>query len=180
MGFFDFFKKNKAQPEYDSTDIRVTDLDLGFVFDYDLKSWEVKAVYQYDWGDDFFSYEYKIFDGEETLFLTLEEDDFLDLSINKKIRFQELGENTFHSFMNDAKAPYSIHYNGETFFYKNEEYGHFNEATKNDNWLEFKVFNFENKDGSMYISVEQFGEHEFEASVGKAIKEFEISNILPS
>ena len=42
-----FFKKKK-EPEYDITNITIHDLDFGFILDYDLKSWVVKEVYEYE------------------------------------------------------------------------------------------------------------------------------------
>ena len=52
MGFFDKFFNKKEEPSYDSTNIRVQDLNVGFVFDYDMSTWEVQAAYEYDWGDN--------------------------------------------------------------------------------------------------------------------------------
>ena len=71
MGIFDkLFKKDK--PTYDVTDLRVTDLKKKFIFDYDLSSWEVTAEYTYDWGDNYFSKEFKIQSDKETLYLSVE------------------------------------------------------------------------------------------------------------
>ena len=72
MGIFDIFKKK--EPHYDSTNIRVQDLDVGFVFEYDLSTWEVQAIYEYDWGDDFFTREFKVNNGSLTRYLAIEED----------------------------------------------------------------------------------------------------------
>ncbi|MEO1099612.1 MAG: hypothetical protein AAFX57_17950, partial [Bacteroidota bacterium] len=58
MGLFDFFKKKEKEPEYDVTNLKVSDLDHGFILEYDLKTWEVKEVYEYDWGNNNFSQEY--------------------------------------------------------------------------------------------------------------------------
>ena len=51
MGFFDnlFGKKEKKEEEVDPLDIRLTKLKAGYILDYDLSSWEVKEVYNYDW-----------------------------------------------------------------------------------------------------------------------------------
>ena len=89
MGLFDRFKKNKSA--YDVTDMQVTDLDKGFVFEYDLKSWEVQEVYKYDWGDHFFSYEYKISSGSETRFLSVEDDDELFVVLSQKSNIRKIG-----------------------------------------------------------------------------------------
>ena len=85
MGLFDRFKK-KEEPSYDPTNISVRDLDMGFVLDYDMKTWVVKGVYDYDWGDNFFTREYKIDSGEEQLFLSVEDDDELEIVFLRKIQ----------------------------------------------------------------------------------------------
>ena len=40
MGIFDVFKKDKG-PDYDPTNIKITDVRPGFILEYDLKTWEV-------------------------------------------------------------------------------------------------------------------------------------------
>ena len=49
MGLFDKFKKKK-EPKYDPSNIKVTDIAQGFVFEYNMSTWEVKNEYEYDWG----------------------------------------------------------------------------------------------------------------------------------
>ena len=58
MSIFDRFKKKEKT--YDVTNITVKDLDVNFVFDYDLTTWKVEETYEYDWGDNCFTKEHKI------------------------------------------------------------------------------------------------------------------------
>jgi hypothetical protein len=177
MGLADFFRRK--QPKYDSTNIRVTNLDVGFVFEYDLETWEVQACYEYDWGDNFFTQEFKIFNGTKTLFLSVEEDDEVYLSVCEKIRIRQLGDEIQQSLLNDQKAPVSFHYQGKKYFMDKEAPGFYNEVAKGDEWVEFISWDYEDESGEFVVSIEQWDEQEFEASAGKRIKEFEISNILP-
>ena len=50
---FDFFKKKK-KVTYDVTNLSLKDLDVGFIFDYDMKSWVVQEAYKYDWCNNNF------------------------------------------------------------------------------------------------------------------------------
>jgi hypothetical protein len=177
MGFTDFFKRK--QPKYDSTNIRVTDLDVGFVFDYDLDSWEVQAKYEYDWGDNFFSQEYKIFNGSKTLYLSIEEDDEVYLSISSKIKVRQLGTQVHDDLMSLQKAPSSFEYEGKKYFLEKEAPGYFNDNSRSKDWVELISWDYEDESGKFLVCIEQWDEKEFEASVGKTIQEFEISNILP-
>lgn len=178
MGFTDFFKRK--QPKYDSTNIRVTDLDVGFVFEYDLETWEVQACFEYDWGDNYFSQEFKIFNGKETRYLALEEDDEICLSISKKIKLRQLGENVHSSLLNQQRPPASFEFEGRKYFFEKEAPGYYNEVAKGDEWIEMLSWDYEDERGEYVICIEQWDESEFEASAGKVVKEFEISNILPS
>ncbi|MCW3787522.1 DUF4178 domain-containing protein [Plebeiibacterium sediminum] len=178
MGIFDIFK-NK-EPHYDSTNIQVKDLDVGFVFEYDLSTWEVQAIYEYDWGDNYFTREFKISDGSKTRFLSIEEDDELELSITKKIKIRVLDENLTEILHEQQKPPKKISYEGVTYYMENEAPGYFHDIAKGDTWEEFRSWDFEDEEGVNILCIEQWDEKEFEASIGKTIKEFEISNILPS
>ena len=76
MPFGFFKKKNKDKgPHYDPTNIKVTDIRKGFIFDYNQKSWEAVEEYEYDWGNNDFTYEFKIVSEDETAYLHIEEDD---------------------------------------------------------------------------------------------------------
>jgi hypothetical protein len=179
MGLLDRFFKKK-QTHYDSTNIRVHDIDVGFVFDYDLTTWEVVSIYEYDWGNNYFTREFKINNGSESLFLSIEEDDELSLSISKKISVRKLGDSVFDFLMSHQKPPKSISYNGREYFLTKEAPGYYHDISKGDDaWEEFISWDFEDDSEDFLITIEQWGEKEFEASAGKYIDEFEISNILP-
>ena len=184
QGLIDMFKKlfsKKSTPHYDSTNIRVHDLDVGFVFDYDLSTWEVQSIYEYDWGDNYFTREYKISNGADTLFLSLEEDDELILCITKKIKVRAIGEEVQEVLMNTQKPPSKFTFENKQYFLEEEAPGYFHDISKGDEaWEEFISWEFEDNAGEYLITIEQWGEKEFEASAGKYIKEFELSNILPA
>ncbi len=178
MGLLDFFKK-KEEPAYDSSDIRVTDLGLGFVFEYDLSSWVIEEEYEYDWGDEFFSKEYKISNGTDVKYLTVEDDDELYLSISTKIRIRSIGEDLPDQIQENETAPKKLTYDGNTYFLEEENPGYFRNLTAEEEaWTEFIAWEYED-DNNNIITIEQWGENSFEASVGKNIREIDISNILP-
>ena len=159
--------------------MRVTDLKKGFVFDYDLSTWEVLEEYQYDWGDNYFSSEYKISNGTETCYLSVEEDDEVQLSISGKVKIRVIDENLPDYISKHEKAPSSLIYQGVKYFLEKESPGYFRGEGKPD-WTELISWDYEDEKGEKILTVEQWGEFEFEASAGKMIKEFEISNILPA
>lgn len=178
MGLFDMFGKGKSK--YDASNIKVTDLDHGFIFDYDMKTWVVEEVYKYDWGDKCFSYEYKIVSSDQTLFLSVEDDDDLEIALFSKISIRKLQEDLPEIIEKNKKPPTSIEHNNFKFLLEEESPGYFCNQTKDkNNWIELLSWDYEEEDGNNLISIEQWGDREFDASVGFKIKPFEISNILP-
>lgn len=177
MGIFDIFK-NKG-PHYDSTNIQVKDLDVGFVFEYDLSTWEVQAIYEYDWGDEYFTREFKISNGTIVRYLSIEDDDELEITISQKIKIRALDENLTETLHLNQKPPKKITFQDITYYLESEAPGYFHDISKGESWEEFRSWNFEDGEGDHILCIEQWDEKEFEASIGKSVKEFEISNILP-
>ncbi len=178
MAFFDFFKKK--EPEYDATNIQVTDLNKNFLFDYDLSTWIVKSVYEYDWGDNCFTQEYKIENENETSFLHVEQEDELILTISKKIRLTSIGEDLPNYIVEKNAPPSKISFQGIDYMLEEESPGYFNDLDKpKEQWTELISWDYIDKSGKNVLNIEQWGEKEFDASYGKIIASYEISNIYP-
>lgn len=180
MGLFDFFKKKT--PDYDVTNMSVHDLDVGFIFEYDLETWEVKEAYEYDWGSNFFSREYKVTNGSEIKYLSVEEDDDLELCWTEKIKLTQIDEDLQDDLISNQKPPKKLFVDGVKYFFDDVSTGYFQSGLKRDEnaWEEYRCWDFEDKSGDHILSIEQWDDESFEASIGKNLKEFEISNILPA
>ncbi len=179
MGLFDFFKKK--EPTYDANNIMITDLDIGFVFDYDLKSWMVKNIYQYDWGNNNYSYEYLIESGDSQKFLSVSQEDGLELSVGEKVKLRKIDDSFADAITQNNRPPKKIFYDNKEFFFDEESAGYFNDVSaKSDSWEEFVSWEYCDDDEDYLITIEQWDEREFDASYSKYIEEYEISNILPA
>ena len=179
MGIFDFFKKKKAQ--YDPLNLKVTDLDKGFLFDYDLKTWEVKEVYLYDWGDNFFTKEFKVSDSSDTRFLHIEEDDELEITLTQKIKVRSINNDLPEYIQENEYPPKTLIYNDMHFYKESENPGYFKTAdAKDDQWQELISWDYYDDEDTHILNIEQWGEREFEASFGRIIATYEISNIVPA
>lgn len=181
--FKNLFSKFKKEEPKDYMSMTVHDLEPGCILEYDMRTFEVKEAYEYDWGDNFFSKEYKISDGVETLFFAVEEDDELELEMSKKVKIRKIQED-LPDYLNDhKKPPNSITYNGIKYLYDEESPGYFrnckDDREADDSWSEFISWTCYDDDDKHILTLEQWGDNEFEASVGTIIKEFQISNILP-
>jgi hypothetical protein len=181
MGFFDnLFGKNEKREEIDPLNLSVAKMKKGYIFDYDLSSWEVKEVYNYDWGDHFFTREYKIFNGRETFFLHVEEDDALELQLSEKVKPTSVDPDLPDHISKHGQPPKKILFKGIEYRLEGESPGYFNEEGKPDQWVEHISWTYYDETETQTLNIEQWGEREFEASVGKVLKPFEISNIIPA
>lgn len=179
MSFFkNLFGKKEEEPKPFSR--TVLDLDQGYIFEYDLQTWEVQAVYEYDWGNEEFSKEFKVSDGKDTFFLSVEEDDEVELVWSKKIPLRAIEGNIAQQIESEERPPEHIVYESQTYYLDEESAGYFHEqGSHEDSWAEFMVWDYYTKDENWQISIEQWGERSFEASQGKVLKSHEISEILP-
>ncbi|KAA1248023.1 DUF4178 domain-containing protein [Aquimarina sp. RZ0] len=176
MGIFDFFKKDKKESVVDFT---VNTLKKGYILDYFLKTWEVKSVYLYDWGNNSFAREYFLDSGDETLYLYVEEDDESICSIWEKIDILDIQPNLIEVITSTDEAPKTINYNTVDFIRIDASMGHCNEEGADDEYEELVSWTYQNRETKELISINRVGEEEFEVSQGNYVKEFEFSNILP-
>lgn len=176
---FNFFKKKK-EPEYDPLNIKVTDLRKGFILEYDMKTWEVLEEYTYDWGDNYFSKEYKISTGSDVMFMSVEEDDVVEITLQKKIKLSSLEGDVEGEIIRNKVPPKKMVYRGVDYYRDSESPGYFKEENSAKDWIELISWNYYNEEEDRVLTIEQWGDREFEASYGKVIKDFEISNIMPS
>lgn len=182
MSFFKdlFSRKDKKEESIDPLNIKLTELKKGYILDYDLSSWEVKEVYNYDWGDEFFTKEYKIFNGKDSRYLHVEDDDELELIIAEKIKPTTIDPDLPEHINNHGRPPKKIHYKGSEYRLESTSPGFFNEEGKKEQWVEHISWTYYDTDEVKTINIEQWGEFEFEASIGKVVEAYEISNIVPS
>ena len=179
MGLFDRFKK-KEEPHYDPSNLKIEDLRVGFMFDYDLKTWVIKEEYEYDWGNNYFTREYKLEAADDTAYLHIDYNDEGFMTLSRKLKVRALGENIPEEIIENKRPPKKIEYDGATYLLDKESPGYFSDDPEDDeSWTEFISWDYYGADGKLVACVEQWGQREFEASHGKVVHDYEITNILP-
>ncbi|UZR94632.1 DUF4178 domain-containing protein [Chondrinema litorale] len=181
---FGFFKKKKKEEEnrlhYDPTNIHIRDIRKNFILDYDLKTWEVEAEYEYDWGNEYFTYEYKLVCADDAVYLYVEEDDDLYLTISRKISFGKLGEDVEDSLRDKGRPPKIINYDDKTFYRESERPGYFKNVESQGESEEFVNWEYVDESEEWVLNIEQWDEEAYEASIGKFVDASSFSNILPA
>jgi hypothetical protein len=174
--FSRFFKK-KEEPSYDSTNLTVQDLKPGFIFEYDLRNWEIVESNMYDWGNEYFSTEHKITDGKDVRYLEVEED---DLMISQDFSTKKIEANLIEEYTKNQALPKKIVADSEKFVLDEESPGYYGRGLDPQDWSEVIRYSYySKKDPKKYLCIEQFGDKEFEATIGYEIENFEISRINP-
>lgn len=176
MGLFsNLFGKKEEGPSYD--EINIHNLETGYLLEFDLKVWEVKNVYEYDWGNNFFTVEYQLDNGEEVINLHVEEDDELELSVSRAKNVNAIDPNLRTHIVDSDTAPKQIVYDGKTYYLDDESpagFRNLNEST----WHDFVNYDYVTEDEKHFINIEQWAEGKVQAAVGTYHKEFEFSNFL--
>jgi len=174
------FKKKKESALDPLRDLTLSNLKVGYLVDYDLNTWEVTAHNRYDWGDGHFTDEWEIKSATETLYLEREEDDEIEWVLSKKTSIGALGPGIraqLPEFANDS-PPAEISYQGKRYFLASEGAGLFLKDGKEPG-IEFLCWDYVDEAEEEVITIEQWGEQEFEASIGRYVEEYQFSNILP-
>ncbi|MBI3142978.1 MAG: DUF4178 domain-containing protein [Bacteroidetes bacterium] len=164
--------------QYDSTNIRITDLANGFVFDYELETWEVTEEFEYDWGGGETSKEFRISNGQKETFLSLDQDDHLALALWEKVGLQSIEPNVAAHILKFDEPPAQVRFKGVGYRRLEGSMGYWR-TKRNNNWHKFISWDYVDDSGNLLLNIERWGEEEFEASSGKRVHEYEISNILP-
>lgn len=177
MGILDWFKKDK-EPEVDPlADLTLDKLKKGYLVEYDLKTWEVTAAHHYDWDGDI-TWEWQLTSGDEQLFLELERDDGDDWAVYTKLPFGTLGPEVRQAILDNGDPPPTVIVKGTAYHLSEMSGGRFFKDGEGPAQPLISWF-YEDDEGDLYLSIEQWGEQEFDSSLGKPVQEYHFSNILP-
>lgn len=181
MGLLDIFKKKETPEKVDFSNLGVMDIEKGGMFDFELTTWTVEDEYIYDWGNECFSKEFKISNGEETLFLSAEEDDEIEISVSKKVKIRSIDEDLPEYIRKHEQPPKKLTYKTTTFLLNEEKPGYFKGIDEDEEaWEEFISWNYYDAKEEFVLCIERWDDNSFEAAYGRIISEYAISNILPN
>lgn len=179
--FFGQSKKNKEETHYDPTNLKIVDLRKGWIFEYDLQTWEAVEEFEYDWGNDDFTYEFKMQnDKGESFFLSMEEDDFLEITVSEKVSFSRVpvAADIRSEIQDTGKAPSRVEFDGRMYYLESDAPGFWRNI--NDSEFErFYYWEYVDESETYTIVVEQWSDNSFEASIGQLVNERDFSNLLP-
>lgn len=178
MGLFDFLKKKSGTPKDIIKDVTLKTMKPGYFVDYDMKTWEVTGCHYYDWGNGDITHEWQLKSHDETLYLEHEEDDEDIFSISKKLSMSRLDKHILDHILEHDDPPEQIRFEGTDYFLEETSGGrYFKDATASPR--EMIKWDYSDESGKEYLTIEQWGETDFEASLGKPAETYQFTNILP-
>ncbi len=180
MALFDKWFGKKEEETRDASSVTIKDLEIGDIVDYFMKSWEVKEVFKYDWGNNNFTKEYQLFDGTETVFLHVEQDDQLELSLTRNISLNVVNPMLRQIIIDNDEPPTTIEHDNTTYFKQEEAQGHVSDASEGfEDGSAFVSWDYTDRKEKKIFTIVRSGEQEFDAYIGENVDSYEFSNIIP-
>lgn len=178
MAFNFFFKKKEEGDEFDPLrDLVLSKLRVGYMVDYDLKTWKVTAYNKYN-IDGRTTDEWELTSGRERFYLEREEDDEIYWSLSKKLPIGAIDGEIKQYIMKNDDPPDQITCKEKKYYMDSSGAGFMYEGGLGSG-IEFIFWDFIDSDGKNFVTIEQWGESEFDAYEGNGVEEYQFSNILP-
>ncbi|MBF0117685.1 MAG: DUF4178 domain-containing protein [Desulfobacterales bacterium] len=178
MGIIDFFKSKSKKQEPDIlSELTLGKLKVGYLLDYDMKTWEVTGYNYYDWRG-VISHEWQLKSDQESVYLEMESDDETYFTLSRTIPFNRLGQKVKTHILDTGDPPETIVYDGVTYHLEVTGAGYFYKDGKGPA-QELISWTYADEKDSKNLNIEQWGENDFEASTGISVEEYQFTNILP-
>ncbi|RMF61500.1 MAG: DUF4178 domain-containing protein [Calditrichaeota bacterium] len=179
MGLMDFLKGKKNGEEFDPLkDLELSKLKVGYYVDYDLKTWVVTAYHRYDYGEGYWGEEWELTSGREKIYLGREEDDEVEWTVSKKLPIGAIEGDVTRHIIEHEDPPNQITVKGKVYYLDESGPAYFYEGGKGEP-VGFIYWDFIDEEDESFVTIEQWGESEFEASEGYYVEEYQFTNILP-
>jgi len=163
-------------------DLTLGNLQVGWMVDYDLETWEVKGYNTYDY-DGFATREWELHSGRQVLFLELEEDDGQRRwTLSRSLALGELEEDVSAAIAAADEPPELVHWSGRAFNGVSSDAGEYTRVSGGGSDTrarrEFVAWTYEADDGHL-LFLSRYGEQDLVAYEGQRVEEYQFTDILP-
>ena len=167
--------RNKDEEEYQ--DYKLATMQVGFLVDYDLRTWQVTAYQTYDF-DGFLTQEWEMRQGQEVRYLErAEEDGSIELSFTRRIDLNQIEEAVVDAIIETENPPETVQFEGRQYTAVEHSAGLMRENGEGDG-REFVNWSYESE-GKRALFITQWGERDIVAFEGTYAEEYEFADILP-
>ena len=173
------FSKKDSSPELDPLqDLTLSALKPGYVLEYDLKTWQVSAHSYYDYDGDRVE-EWELTCADEVRYLTREEDDGVSWSLTRKVPLNAIDEDIRRHMRDSEDPPDPVTFDSVEYIGKSSEVGKYFKDGEGSG-EEFVEWEYLDESERKTLTIEQWGDDEFEASAGEIVEEYQFTDILPA
>lgn len=178
MGLRDLFKKK--EDDFDPLkDLELSKLRVGYYVDYDLKTWEVTDYNKYEFGEGYTTEEWELTAGREKWYLERSDNDEVEWTLSKKIPIGAIEGEIRQYIIEHDDPPEQVVCKGKKYYLDESGAGYLYEGGE-EPAKEFVYWDFIDEEDEHFLTIEQYGETEFEAAEGYYVEEYQFVNILPS
>ncbi len=170
---FNFFKK-KPTP----ASLALHDMQRGYLFDYDMRTWQVLAVHDYVYGKHHQAREWEIEHGNERCFLQRSCDDEVSWCWGTKIALAALTPDVRRSILDTEDPPRIVTWQGQQYHLEESGTGLFyrEQGKEAEEFIYWELIDTQDK---RFITIEQWDESDFTASYATYVERWQFSNVLP-
>jgi len=172
-----WFGNKSLKDSDDPLNLTLSGLKVGYLVDFDMKTWEVKSYAAYDFDGDRVE-EWELDSGADRFFLERFEDDEVEWIVSRKVSLSDVAEGIRKHIIEHDDPPEILTFTGQRFIAEGSGAGYYYKDGEGAG-DQLIYWDYEDSSGENIICIEQWGEDEFEASVGKYVEEYEFTNILP-
>ena len=180
MGLLDRFRRKNDEPlEVDPLqDLVLEKLKVGYLVDYDLKTWRVTGQGRYRFNDGRTSDEWELTEGHDKRYLELARGDGTYWSLSKTIPIGAIGGDVRQHILEHDDPPDEVVYQGSTYYLEGSVGGGYTEPGDGRR-RDLILWEFADEDEESFLSILQWSETEFSAASGVFVEEYQFTNILP-
>lgn len=180
MALWDLFKNNNHTEDFDPIrDLTLAKLRPGYLVDYDAQTWRVKSYCRYDFGEGYTSEEWELDSGSETRYLEhAQEEGETQWSWSKRLPLGEIDGNLRQYIIQHDDPPDELTWDNQIYYLDESGPGYMYENGQGPA-QEFIYWEFITEINESVLTIEQWGEREFEAWLSVPVQEYEFTSILP-
>lgn len=161
------------------TDVILEKMQAGWLVDFDGRTWEVVSRHYHDFGDGYRAEEWELRCDGDLRYLNREEEDGVYWTWTRKVPIGAIDEHLRSHIQSHGDPPETVEFEGIRYFLRS--YGG---AKFFKNGMgpakPFLFWDYEDESGDFILTIEQWGDIEFEAFVGRYVEEYQFINILPN
>lgn len=167
---------------YDKDELRIENVEAGAVIhlsgvgpDYDEFDVKIIAKHTYRQGESSW-YELEGDRGEDKVWIDMEEDDELELSITlKKLKLHDIGIEKKELDRIDDEEKGQLTYDGETYYYEDSDPAVFYRYSDDKITERFYYWDFETDSGDKFISIERWSDGSYDVCCSEKLKSSQIT-----